>query len=89
MSLLQAGDSRSDSHTSDQSLNLVALRAKLEPCTFTPAAKANPDVDDENDDGVVIADQTSIKSCSAAALLRAKRVPCEPSEDFVCQFGEQ
>ena len=38
----------------------MALRAKLEPCTFTPAAKANPDVDDENDDGVVIADSVVV-----------------------------
>ena len=33
--------------------------------------------------------QTSIKSCSAAAMLRAEQWPCEPSEDFVIKFGEQ
>ena len=33
--------------------------------------------------------QTSIKSCSAAALLRAEQGPCEPNEDFVNKFGEQ
>ena len=33
--------------------------------------------------------QTSIKSCSAAALLRAEQGPCEPNEDFVSKFGEQ
>ena len=34
-------------------------------------------------------DQTSRKCCSAAALLRAEQVPCEPNEDFVSKFGEQ
>ena len=45
------------------------------------------DVDDE-----VMHDnygQTSIKCCSAAALLRAEQGPCEPSEDVVRKFGEQ
>ena len=30
--------------------------------------------------------QTSIKSCSAAALLQAEQWPCEPSEDFCKQI---
>ena len=34
-------------------------------------------------------DQSSIKCCSAAALLRAEQGPCEPSEDVVHKFGEQ
>ena len=33
--------------------------------------------------------QTSRKSCSAPALLRAEQWPCEPSKDFVSKFAEQ
>ena len=37
---------------------------------------------------IVMAAQTSIKSCRAAALLRAEQGPCEPNEDFVNKFEE-